>query len=232
MIMTTVEIKQKVLDEASILLPVPADRTVNCHLCQSSGQPFYRDIFWVCSQCKAIFRVTQYLPNPEAEKERYLKHHNDVSDPGYRSFVSPVTHAVLQDFTTESYGLDFGAGPGPVISRMLQEKGYPIEQYDPIFKNDTHLLSRKYDYIICCEVIEHFHNPRKEFALLYNLLKPGGKLYCMTHLYDQEIDFDKWYYKNDITHVFIYQRQTLEWIKEEFSFKCLTVSNRLVVFES
>ena len=38
----------------------------------------------------------------------------------------------------------------------------------------------------------------------------------MTHLYIKEIDFAKWYYKNDITHVFIYQRETLMKIRDKW----------------
>jgi len=61
--------------------------------------------------------------------------------------------------------------------------------YDPFFHPKSELLAKKYDFIIACEVIEHFHDPRKEFELLYKLLNQGGKLYLMTDLYSQEVDF-------------------------------------------
>ena len=53
----------------------------------------------------------------------------------------------------------------------------------------------------------------------------------MTHLYDESIDFAKWYYKNDTTHIFIYQKETIEYIKNTFTFSNFYIDKRLVVFE-
>ncbi len=52
----------------------------------------------------------------------------------------------------------------------------------------------------------------------------------MTHLYDENIDFEKWYYKNDPTHVFIYQEKTIEYIAKEFGFSSFCIENRLITF--
>ncbi len=207
--------------------------TEYCLLCNRVGEVFYKDkkqLYLKCTRCSAIFMSGAILPDREAEKLRYMEHNNDVNDPGYRKFVSPITSAIMSRFTPGHKGLDFGAGTGPVISEILQEEGYSIEQYDPFFFNDTALLERKYDYIACCEVIEHFHDPEKEFRLLRRMLLPGGRLFCMTDIYDHTIDFARWYYKNDPTHVFIYQRETLEMIRKEFGFPELAVEGRLVTF--
>lgn len=80
--------------------------------------------------------------------------------------------------------------------------------------------------------MEHFFRPDKEFVLLKSLLNPGGKLYCMTDVYRNQLAFSDWYYKNDPTHVFIYTEKTLEFIKNEFGFKNLFIQNRLIVFEN
>ena len=79
-------------------------------------------------------------------------------------------------------------------------------------------------------MIEHFYTPIKEFALLKNLLLKGGILYCMTDIYNQDIDFSSWYYKNDPTHVFIYQKNTINWIKNEFDFCDVKIIGRLITF--
>jgi len=100
-----------------------------------------------------------------------MTHNNDVNDSGYHKFVSPIVNAVLNDFLPEHKGLDFGAGTGPVISKLLTDRNYQIKQYDPYFFNLPELLQKKYDYIVCCEVIEHFYDPDKEFQLLKSLLK-------------------------------------------------------------
>jgi len=76
--------------------------------------------------------------------------------------------------------------------------------------------------------MEHFHSPAKEFRLLKDMLNPNGTLYCMTHLYNPDTPFDDWYYKNDPTHVFFYQKKAIEWIKENFEFSSASITGRLI----
>jgi SAM-dependent methyltransferase len=167
-----------------------------------------------------------------AEKAYYKTHNNDVNDPRYRAFVSPITAAVQRDFDKKTgIGLDFGAGSGPVIAEVLGEAGYSMRLYDPFFHDTPEVLEQTYHFIACCEVMEHFFAPDAEFALLKKLLKTGGKLYCMTVLHDRNINFEKWYYRTDPTHVFFYEKTTLEWIKTTFGFKSVEVFGRLIVFE-
>ncbi|PKQ62017.1 methyltransferase [Labilibaculum filiforme] len=204
-----------------------------CPLCKSSTTLFFEGknrIHYQCNTCFGLVSDTSSLPSSELEKTHYQQHNNDIEDKGYQQFVSPITTSVRRDFTTKHKGLDFGAGTGPVITKVLADHSFCIAPYDPYFHNYPELLNEQYDYITCCEVIEHFFYPHKEFSMLRNLLKPGGKLYCMTHLYDKNINFANWYYKNDPTHVFIYQQQTLEWIRKTFKFSDLQIENRLIVF--
>ncbi len=184
----------------------------------------------MCEECNGIFRSKEILPSADMEKARYEQHRNDINDIGYQKFVSPISDAVFKLFKPHHKGLDFGAGPGPVVSQMLKSKGYNIKQYDPFFHNQPQLLNEKYEYIVCCEVMEHFHNPGNEFRLLKKLLQSGGSIFCMTNIYSDDIDFDKWYYKNDFTHVFIYQKKTLSWIKDHIGFSDLKIDNRLIQF--
>jgi len=203
----------------------------HCPLCNNHGEQFHKDQFYRCKNCRGIFKASSFLPNPTEEKEKYDLHNNDVTDVRYQQFVSPITNAVQENYSPNSIGLDFGSGPGPVISKVLQDKGYKLKQFDPFFNNDPKLLEVKYDYIVCCEVIEHFHSPAKEFDLLKNLLKPNGHLYCMTHLYSEDIDFNAWYYKNDPTHVFFYNPIALQKIMDKHEFSSLTIDDRLITFQ-
>lgn len=208
---------------------------MNCILCNSKLlEPIHIEKphrFYNCSYCGSIVRSTDTFPNAIFEIERYESHNNDVNDPRYQNFVSPITLAVQADFSAQnSLGLDFGAGTGPVIKKVLNDKGYSLKLYDPFFHPDKSVLEEKYDYIVCCEVIEHFHQPLKEFKLLKNLLKPKGKLYCMTDIYRNQSNFGDWYYKNDPTHVIFYTEKSLHWIQKEFGFNELTIEKRLIVF--
>lgn len=201
-----------------------------CPLCNSSSENFFLEKFFLCSNCSGIFRPKHLLLDYVSEKKRYETHNNDVNDIRYQNFVSPITNAILDEFSTEQTGLDFGAGTGPVISKILADNGYNIKQYDPFFHNFPELLKNNYDYIACCEVIEHFYDPLKEFKLLKKLLKNNGALFCMTAIYDNTIDFTKWFYKDDPTHVFIYQKETLEWIQNNVDFSKIIIENKLIKF--
>ena len=91
---------------------------------------------------------------------------------------------------------------------MLSERGFVMDIYDPLYFNDESLLENRYDFITCTEVVEHFHSPRDEFARLDSLLRPGGWLAIMTSWLTDEIDFSRWHYPRDPTHVCFYAQQT------------------------
>ena len=209
---------------------------MNCPLCLNTSVDEFDNIagiiFLQCVNCKSVFKHFENYPTPKAEKERYLEHNNDTSNKGYQTFVQPIVKSILKSKQNSAVGLDFGAGTGPVIAELLQAKGYNINLYDPFFYPNKGVLNNTYDFIICCEVMEHFHTPNNEFGLLRKLLKPGGTLFCMTHLLPKKIDFRRWYYKNDPTHVIFYSEENIKWIKSNFNFSEATIEDRLIVFET
>lgn len=171
------------------------------------------------------------LPGSKEEEARYRLHQNNVNDTGYRDFVSPIVNAIISNYSVNDKGLDFGSGQNSVIAHLLKKQGIIVDQYDPIFRNIPNLLSCKYNFIACCEVIEHFHNPSSEFKLLRSLLKPNGELFIMTDLVNENTDFPGWYYKNDFTHVFFYSTKAFHYIVKEFGFSDVTINNRLIVLK-
>lgn len=203
-----------------------------CPLCNHSTVAFFTTKshqYYSCDYCKGIFMSDDDLPILADEKNRYLEHNNDINDVRYQQFVMPIVQQVVDHYTPEHRGLDFGAGTGPVISKLLTDRSYQIVQYDPFFHNYPELLLDKYDYIVACEVIEHFHQPNVEFVRLKEMLKPGGRLICMTTIYHPGIDFKTWYYKNDPTHVFFYHSDTLQFIQKSYGFSELQIFNNLIV---
>lgn len=206
---------------------------MECPLCyrSTSIQQQLSPQFYSCNTCGTIFRDSSYYLTPEKEKERYLQHNNDVEDTNYQAFVTPIIDEVCRSFDLPSEGLDFGAGTGPVITKILTNKGYGMHLWDPFFHFDESVLKKHYDFIACCETMEHFHKPSKEFKLMKNLLRPGGKLCCMSELFTTDISFDDWYYKNDPTHVIFYSEKNLKWIKEKVGFSEVRIDGRLIVFE-
>lgn len=185
-----------------------------------------------CTGCRAIFLSPEYYLSPQAEKYRYILHNNDVDDPGYIHFASPIINQIKSDFDNDSKGLDFGCGTGPVITSELEKSGFNLTLYDPYFQPNNKVLKNTYDFIICCEVMEHFQNPLQEFKLLRSLLKDRGKLYCKTGVWNKKIDFQGWHYKNDLTHVIFYSKETLEWLKTSLNFSALNICDDLIVFSA
>jgi SAM-dependent methyltransferase len=205
----------------------------NCPLCQGKGNIFFNEekhTFYKCTDCKGIFRNPDQFLNLAQEKERYLHHVSNINDIGYYKFVSPIIKEVQKYFAKGKKGLDFGCGHTPVLSELLKKEQYEMEIFDAVFFNDAEVLNKKYDFIVSCEVIEHFYDPFNEFNQMQEMLVPDGKLICKTHLYDDQIEFDKWYYKNDPSHVFIYQIETMQWIKDHCHFKDVKIEQRLITF--
>ncbi len=208
---------------------------VPCILCQNNSKEYKTIkgiIYLQCENCKSVFKHPNHYISKKAEKKRYLEHNNDIEDLRYQEFVSPIVNGITQFFSHDLQGLDFGSGTGPVIKKLLNDKGYQMALYDPFFHPNTRVLKQAYSFIACCEVIEHFHHPNKEFNLLKNLLLPNGKLFCMTELIPKNIPFEDWYYIKDPTHVFFYTEESLKWIQEHFSFSKLEIKGRLSIFNN
>lgn len=205
-----------------------------CRLCKHSISKFetIKDRhYYRCPQCDAIQLDEIHLLDSKAEKARYDTHNNDVFDLGYQKFVSPIVKYILKEFDKNHKGLDFGAGPGPVISKLLIDQGYQINQYDPHYYPNTSVLDYKFDYIVACEVIEHFNHPKKDFYLLRNLITDLGQWIFMTDIYDDSISFSDWYYKNDETHVIFYTKKTFNFLKETYGFNDLIINKRLIILK-
>jgi len=78
--------------------------------------------------------------------------------------------------------------------------------------------------------MEHFHTPDKEFCRLHSLLKPGGAIFFKTNIYNDDINFENWHYRNDPTHVFFYRKETLEWIQDHFGFSRVIIDDKYIKF--
>ena len=206
---------------------------MKCTLCNDSLHHFYTRLkkeYYFCSQCFSISMGVHNRMNATDEKSHYEKHENDVDDAGYQKFVSPIVEAILKQFKPHHHGLDFGSGTAPVITKMLQNQNYHVVPYDHYFENKPELLTETYNYIACCEVMEHFYDPKKEFVMLAKMLKPNGKLFCKTTLYSEKVSFDSWYYKNDLTHVFFYHEKTIAWISKNLGFSGYLIEEKLITF--
>jgi 2-polyprenyl-3-methyl-5-hydroxy-6-metoxy-1,4-benzoquinol methylase len=109
--------------------------------------------------------------------------------------------------------------------------GYTVENYDPFFAPVEAALGREYDFVLCTEVAEHFYSPLGEFERLHRILKPGGWLALMTKLLEPGQSLATWWYAKDPTHVSLYSRDTLDWIRKRWSWALLSPCEDVYLFQ-
>lgn len=188
--------------------------------------------FFDCTACRLVFLDPTQRLRPEAERARYETHQNRPDDPGYRAFLERVAGPLVERLPPGAVGLDFGSGPGPTLSVILEERGFPMRIFDPFFALDLGALEESYDFITCTETIEHFFHPREELARLSSLLRPGGLLAIMTEILSDETDFSQWWYRRDPTHVAFYRDDTFAWIGRTFGWSLECPHRKVVIFRS
>jgi hypothetical protein len=206
-----------------------------CVLCRGDAAGFavaWDRTYLRCMQCELTFMAPGQRPDPEAERARYDTHRNDPGDAGYRRFLDRLALPLLERMPPPARGLDYGSGPGPTLSVMLEERGYDVAMYDPFYAPDVGVLRAAYDFITCTETAEHFFDPGAEFSRLTALLKPGGFLAVMTELLHDDVEFGTWWYVRDLTHVCFYRPRTFEWIAERHGLELETVSRSVVFLRS
>ena len=194
-----------------------------CPLCLHAGGRLFHQgrsrIYWSCPQCDLIYVPSQYHVSVETARRRYDTHRNSPDDPGhagYRAFLNRLLTVLVPLLPEGSTGLDFGSGPEPVLSTLLQEEGFQTEIYDPLYANQTTLLEHSYDFVTCTETVEHFTQPRTDWNRLFGLVKSGGWLGGMTQFVTDRSRFPNWYYQRDETHVCFYSGDTFQWLATEY----------------
>lgn len=187
-----------------------------CPLCASASVHPFRTVrgreYRECDRCGLIHLTPDHRLTTAAEREEYAAHHNSPDDPRYRAFLSRLAVPLVGRLRDGAEGLDFGSGPGPTLSVMLEEQGFPTAVYDPFFAPDPAVLGRRFDFITCTETAEHFFAPGVEFDRLNDLLQPGGWLGVMTESYTGDPPFEQWRYAREPTHVSFYRPDTMRWL--------------------
>lgn len=192
-----------------------------CPLCQHRHvSPFHRDqqrTYQRCNQCCLVFVDAHFHLSEEQEKAEYDLHRNSPLDPGYRQFLGRLVEPLLQRLPDHSRGLDFGCGPGPTLSVMLEEHGHRVALYDYFYARDESVWQQQYHFITATEVVEHLSQPHAILPKLWSHLQPGGVLGIMTKLVKDRDAFANWHYRNDPTHISFFSRETFLWLGEQWN---------------
>lgn len=205
----------------------------SCPLCAGAPRAFLsadgRD-YLRCKTCDLTFLPAVQHAEPARERERYEKHNNSSSDPGYRGFLDRLLIPLCAQLKPGAIGLDYGCGPGPAASVMMAERGFPTDNYDIFFFDDEAVLSGKYDFVVCTEVLEHLRRPSDDLAKIDAMLKLGGVLGVMTGVLEDDSTFVDWWYRNDFTHICFYRPETLSWIARRFGWELSRPSRDAALF--
>ncbi len=170
-----------------------------------------------CLHCMLVFVPKRNWLSSEDEKAIYDLHENNSQDRGYRQFLSRLSVPLLERLDPKQRGLDFGCGPGPALSTLLQAQGHKVDLYDPFYYDDPSVFDKTYDFICATEVVEHLRYPQKVFSDLFGMLKPGGWLGIMTKLVLDHRAFLQWHYIRDLTHVCFFSRATFDYVAQRFN---------------
>lgn len=207
---------------------------LNCPLCNHSAiSMYYQDHlsrYHHCLECDLVFLDPKFHLDVKEEKKIYDQHENALFDEGYRKFLSKLFNPLLKILPPNQTGLDFGAGPGPFLAKILEDHGHTMKLYDPYYHPHKENLKKRYDFIVSTEVFEHFYSPGKEISSLKCLLRDNGILGIMTKLNPGKEHFKDWYYRKDETHVCFYSTKTMNWLADFLNMKIIHMDNNVIIF--
>lgn len=204
-----------------------------CPLCEHSHVIDYfadkRRQYLQCTQCQFVYVDPQQRLNAEREKAHYDLHENDPSDQGYRRFLSRMAEPMAERLIVPSNGIDFGCGPGPTLSIMMEEQGHTMALYDIYYYPDKQVLDTTYDFMTATEVIEHLYDPKSVWQQWLSLVKPGGWIGVMTKLVKDVEAFAGWHYKNDLTHVSFFSQATFKYLAARDGLQLEFIGNDVIL---
>ncbi|MGL5047821.1 MAG: class I SAM-dependent methyltransferase [Shewanella sp.] len=206
-----------------------------CPLCHNSQiRLLHQDKkrrFYVCMACELTFAdAHSHLP-PAAEKQRYGRSRIALKQKQLSQFILPLLTQLEQQQAGSLLGLNFGRILDDESLATIENAGHKLNQYDPFFAPNHDVLKQTYDFICCYRVFEHFQYPIKEWTLLSQRLHPGGWLAISTPLLTELDGFAKWHYKNNLTHVSFYRRQTFEYLANNSDIQLLFAVKDLVLMQ-
>ena len=205
-----------------------------CTVCKNNKIEFFLNIenldYWQCKLCKATMLNPIHYISSNKEKKHYLKHNNEIDDTRYRDFLTNLIEPLKDKICVNDIGLDYGCGYAPALADILKKDGFNIELYDPFFFKNENIFFRKFNFITCSEVVEHFFKPYEEFNMIDTLLTSNSWFAIMTSFMTEDYLFKNWHYRRDPTHVVFYKKRTFKIIANQRNWKINFPSKNIVLF--
>lgn len=207
----------------------------SCPLCDCGETLSYhedeRRDYRQCARCQLVFVIKGDHISRIEERAHYDLHTNSPHEKGYRQFLNRLAAPLNQRLLAHSRGLDFGCGPGPTLSVMLEEWGHTVALYDSHYAADKSVLQRTYDFITATEVVEHLAQPGFELQRLWDLIAPSGWLAVMTKLVIDQERFSHWHYRRDPTHISFFSRYTWNFIAQQWSSAVTYIGSDVILIQ-
>lgn len=194
---------------------------MKCAICKHPTTPKRhsktKHLFHFCLNCEFIQKDGSHYLSEKEEFTQYEFHENSIDDPKYVAFFEKFLKEAVFPYAPEGkHALDFGSGPSPVLSQLMErDYGYTFTIYDKFYAPDKSYSLKTYDLITSTEVIEHIEKPLPVFKEWKRLMKDDAILSVMTLLHPQkEEDFWNWFYIRDLTHISFFSVKTMKVVAE------------------
>ena len=208
-----------------------------CKICGSLTKEIddfsLKKLYHFCPSCEAIFLDPDHYLSSNEEHTLYGHHQNSLENEGYVAMFENFLDFFWDELTCKQKSLDFGSGPTPVLSSLIERRGVKVECYDKFYQPQKCYENQMYDFITSTEVFEHLDDPLGTFSLLSQHLNPNGILALMTLFHtNDEVHFLQWWYRRDPTHIVFYTPKTLEMMAQKCGLRCIkTDEKRVIVFK-
>ena len=178
--------------------------------------------------CSSDLKDSSIHVDLDEEFKIYENHNNSIHDKKYVNYLKDfIDHSVVPFSGNGRQGFDFGSGPEPVLSMIMEnDYGYEMDIHDKFYATEKVYENKKYDLITSTEVIEHLDNPLEYFKLFKDHLNNNGILALMTLFHP--VDRDKileWFYIRDKSHISFFTPKTMEIIAEKTELEFIYTNN-------
>jgi len=190
--------------------------------------------YYRCMDCGFVYLDDSHRVNSMEEKRKYDQHNNSLENEGYvQMFEDFIELSIAPYLANIKKVLDFGSGPEPVFSKLLERRGLEVEIYDLYYSPQKVYEGNRYDLITSTEVFEHLSKPLETLELLVAHLNSNGYIVLMTKFPPKEDKaFLDWWYRRDPTHISFFTPKSFEVMAEKVGLKVLkTINENIIVFQ-
>ncbi|HET6250154.1 MAG TPA: class I SAM-dependent methyltransferase [Tepidisphaeraceae bacterium] len=178
-----------------------------------SGIPVY---YHRCPRCRLVFTIAfDHFSNADFLAHIYNEGYAAV-DPDYATIRPTGNAGMLAQIFGASKNisiLDYGGGNGTLAAALRTAGFTDVVTFDPFVAEFSKRPERRFDLVVCFEVVEHTTKPMTTFADLDSLMKRDGLMLFSTLLQPDDIDVVKtgwWYLAPRNGHVTLYNGSVLQ----------------------